>query len=131
MDFKDLIYRRRKELGLTMEDVAKVVGVSKATVKRWESGEIENIKRDKIVSLANALHTTPAYLMGWVDNDTSDIELSKDERKLVLAYREHPEMQDAVNKLLGIDDNSIIADDIVETINNAKKVQPLIKKEQK
>lgn len=130
MDFKDLIYRRRKELGLTMEDVAKVVGVSKATVKRWESGEIENIKRDKIVSLADALHTTPAYLMGWVDNETSDIELSVNEKQLVLAYRNHPEMQDAVNKLLGIDDNSIIADDIVKTINNAKKV-PLIKKEQK
>lgn len=120
MEFKDLIYRRRKELGLTMEDVAKEVGVSKATVKRWESGEIANIRRDKIAILAKALHTTPAYLMGWVDNDTSDIELSVHEKELILAYRNQPAMQEAVDKLLGVPsaDMDIIANDIVKTVNN-------------
>ena len=65
MEFKDLIKTRRKELNLTLEDIGKVVGVSKATVLRWESGEIENVRRDKIALLAKALHCTPAYLMGW------------------------------------------------------------------
>lgn len=67
MEFKDLIKTRRKELNLTLEDIGKVVGVSKATVLRWESGEIENVRRDKISLLAKALHCTPAYLMGWED----------------------------------------------------------------
>ena len=117
MEFKDLVYRRRKELELTMEEVAQKVGVSKATVQRWESGEIANIRRDKITLLAEALKTTPAYLMGWVDNDTSDIELSAHEKKIILAYRKNPHMQAAVDTLLNVDkDDDIIAKDIVKTV---------------
>lgn len=65
MEFKDLVKKRREMLHLTLEEVGKRTGVSKATVQRWESGEIENVRRDKIVKLAKALETTPAYLMGW------------------------------------------------------------------
>ena len=67
MDFKDKIKARRQELGLTLEDVGQIVGVSKTTIQRWESGEIKNQRRDKIVKLAQALQTTPANLMGWAD----------------------------------------------------------------
>lgn len=65
VEFKDLVYNRRKELGISMEVLGKKVGVSKATIQRWESGEISNVRRDKIAKLASALDTTPAYLMGW------------------------------------------------------------------
>lgn len=65
MDFKDIIKSRRSALGLTLDDIARHVGVSGATVSRWESGDIENIRRDKIAKLAEVLHVTPAYLMGW------------------------------------------------------------------
>lgn len=65
MEFKQLVKKRREMLHLTLEEVGKRTGVSKATVQRWESGEIENVRRDKIVKLAKALETTPAYLMGW------------------------------------------------------------------
>ena len=69
MDFKDTIKARRKELGLTLEEVGKIVGVSKTTIQRWESGEIKNQRRDKIVKLAQALQMTPAQLMGWAETD--------------------------------------------------------------
>lgn len=62
---KDIIRQRRTELGLTMKQVAEIVGVSEATVSRWESGDIENMRRDKIVLLANALKMSPAVIMGW------------------------------------------------------------------
>lgn len=65
MKFKDLLKARRQALGLTLEDVGERVGVSKATVLRWESGEIESIRSDKIAQLAEALSVTPAELMGW------------------------------------------------------------------
>ena len=70
MDFKDTIKARRKELGLTLEEVGQIVGVSKTTIQRGESGEIKNQRRDKIVKLAQALQTTPAQLMGWAETDT-------------------------------------------------------------
>lgn len=71
MEFKDLVYSKRKALNLSMEELAKKVGVSKATVQRWESGEIKNVRRDKIARIADALETTPAYLMGW-DEEMQD-----------------------------------------------------------
>ena len=40
---------RRLELGLTQKDIAEAVGVTEATVSRWESGSIANMRRDKIV----------------------------------------------------------------------------------
>lgn len=58
------LYERRKELGLTLEDVGKIVGVTKSTVKKWESGYIENMRRDKIALLAKALNVSPLYIMG-------------------------------------------------------------------
>lgn len=69
MGFKETIKARRLELGLTTEDVAKIVGVSNATISRWETGAISNQRRDKLQLLAQALHTTPAELMGWVSDD--------------------------------------------------------------
>lgn len=55
----------RQARGMTLEQVATIVGVGKSTVRKWETGMIANMKRDKIQALANALGTTPAYLMGW------------------------------------------------------------------
>lgn len=71
MEFKDKIKALRAEHNATLEDIGNAVGVSKTTVQRWESGEIANIRRDKIYKLAKALHTTPSYLMGW-DDEGSD-----------------------------------------------------------
>jgi transcriptional regulator with XRE-family HTH domain len=59
--------QRRKELKMTMLEVSKKVNVSEATISRWESGDIANMKRDKIALLAKALQVTPAYIMGWED----------------------------------------------------------------
>lgn len=55
----------RKQNNMTLEEVGNAVGVGKSTVRKWETGEIANMCRDKISKLAEALHTTPAYLMGW------------------------------------------------------------------
>lgn len=54
---------RRTELGYTQKEIADMVGVTEATVSRWESGAIANMRRDKINLLALALHTTPDFIM--------------------------------------------------------------------
>ena len=53
------------ELGLTMKQVADAVGVSEGTISRWESGDIANMRRDKIAALAKKLLLSPAVIMGW------------------------------------------------------------------
>lgn len=69
---------RRKELGLTMLEVAKKTKVSEATVSRWESGDIANMKRDKIVLLANALQVSPSFIMDWNDSDYAEPNITND-----------------------------------------------------
>ena len=71
----------RQEKGLTLEQVAEVVGVGRSTVRKWETGMIANMRRDKIADLAKALGTTPAYLMGWPE-ETGEKEISPSEPKL-------------------------------------------------
>lgn len=65
MDIKDILKNRRLELGLTMKEVSLKVGVSEGTISRWESGDIENMRRDKISALAEALDISPSVIMGW------------------------------------------------------------------
>ena len=98
MDAKDMstrIKELRQERGMTLEQVAKVVGVGKSTVRKWETGMIANMKRDKIASLAKALGTTPAYLMGWKEKTPSPTieELSEGEKALLELFNRVPEDQ--------------------------------------
>lgn len=57
--------QRRKELGISAETVAAQLGVSPATIYRYEKGDIEKIPVDSLNVLARILETTPAFLMGW------------------------------------------------------------------
>ena len=70
MEVKDILKSRRQELNLTMKEVATSVGVNEGTISRWESGDIANMKRDKIMALAKALQISPAVIMGWDDGST-------------------------------------------------------------
>ena len=69
MDIKS----RRQELNLTLQDVAKAVGVSEATVSRWESGEIANMRRNRITALAQILKVSPSFIMDWEDKHSDEI----------------------------------------------------------
>ena len=77
-DLSKKIRDLRARHGLTLEQVAQQVGVGRSTVRKWETGLIANMRRDKIAKLATALHTTPGYLMGWEDNPDNDKERSSD-----------------------------------------------------
>ncbi len=65
MDLNEKIKARRQQLGLTLEEVAKAVGVSPSSIQRYESGSIKNMRRDKIKKLSDILKCSPEYLMGW------------------------------------------------------------------
>ena len=64
---ENILKERRLQLGLTMLQVAQAVGVSEATVSRWESGDIANMRRDRIAKLAKALQLRPSAVMGIDD----------------------------------------------------------------
>jgi transcriptional regulator with XRE-family HTH domain len=61
------IQSRRKELKMGADELAQKIGKSKATLYRYENGDIENVPLDILEPIAAALEVTPAYLMGWKD----------------------------------------------------------------
>jgi len=72
------IKERRIKLGMTQEELAKRVGYkSKTSINKIELG-INGVTQSKIASLAKALSTTPAYLMGWESAHAARICLYSD-----------------------------------------------------
>ena len=55
----------RKEKNISAEQLAEKTGVSPATIYRYENGSIEKMPTNILKSIAEALNTTPSYLMGW------------------------------------------------------------------
>ena len=70
------IYLRRKELGLTQEELAVKMGYkSKSSINKIEM-EINDIPQSKIRKFAEVLQTTPADLMGWKEATETDKKIS-------------------------------------------------------
>lgn len=63
----DRIKERRLKKGFTLLEIAEQLDIKEATMQRYESGEIKNIKHETVVKLAEILECSPEYLMGWTD----------------------------------------------------------------
>ena len=90
------ISEARKNAGLTMEELGKMVGVSRATIKRYESGEIANIPDEKIEKIAKATKVSEAFLMGW---DT----LKKENAVFHARILKDAELQEVIKDFLMLD----------------------------
>ena len=66
----DRIKERRKELGMSADDLAQRIGISRSTIFRYENGSIEKLPMNSLVPIARALATTVGALMGWEDTKT-------------------------------------------------------------
>ena len=111
MNIGERIRKLREEKLLSQTELAKMVGITKQSLYKYESSIITNIPSSKIESIAQKLGTTPAYLMGWEEttikkNDTiADIilQIRSDEEllKIVKDICElSPEQQSAVQNLI-------------------------------
>ena len=67
MNIGDRIKKRRKEIGMSAEQLAKRVGKSPATIYRYENGDIRNVDSRALIPIADALGVSPGVLMGWND----------------------------------------------------------------
>lgn len=89
MEVYERIKARRKEIGLSADDVAEALGVSRATVYRYESADIEKLPTTIIEPLAKVLKCSIAYLMGWEEkpNTNNDFYLSDLEKDIIRKFR--------------------------------------------
>lgn len=59
---------RMKEAKVTVDDLAPAIKKDRTTIYRYLNGAIENIPINVLSAIAQELHTTPDYLMGWTDD---------------------------------------------------------------
>lgn len=67
MKFGDRIKQRRIELHMSAGELGSLVGKNRATIYRYEKGDIESVPIEMLDRLSEALNVTPEYLMGWSD----------------------------------------------------------------
>jgi transcriptional regulator with XRE-family HTH domain len=94
-----------------------MVGVSEATVSRWESGDIANMRRDRIALLASALRTTPGFVMTGREDDESPA-IPEDDKALLEEVSANPELMNLLRILKQIEPDRLAA--------LAKLVEPML-----
>ena len=88
------IKARRQELGLTLEDVARSVGVGRSTVLRWERGEIKNMGSNRVKKMAEVLQMNPLDLVQVYDGSyTIEPEEKNEDTELLEALHQNPRLR--------------------------------------
>lgn len=94
------IRKYREKKGLSQTELAQMLNIKNSRVSNWEQG-LNRPDADILAKLCYLLDVPPSELLGV---QLMDGELSEQERKVIAAYRSRPELQQAVNILLGITD---------------------------
>ena len=90
------IQERRKALNISVVDIAAYTGLSKATIHRYENGEIQNIKLPVVETIATMLDVNPLWLIGKseimarMDGKTNDICIAID--NMIIFVRSAPRL---------------------------------------
>lgn len=103
MTMGDRIKYLRESSGLTQDQLGEMIGVQKSAIRKYEKGEVENIKRSAIKTMADYFGVSPCFLMWGTAVDEKDRLVPKDEPKieeLIRLFSSLPE--DAQEHILGI-----------------------------
>lgn len=103
MNIGQRIKDRRKELKMSADELGAKLGKNRATIYRYENGDIENLPLDILEPIAKALQTTPQYLMGW-ENVQKKNDIQTD---IVLKMRSNEKFMEAVSYMYNLDDEKL------------------------
>ena len=109
----EILKARRIELGYTVDKLGEIVGVNGSTISRWERGEIDNMRRDKIVILAKALKISPMVIIEKEGEETCP-------KKLMLLAQEM--MESPLRNELFVISKGLEEDDLLLVIRLIKRM---------
>lgn len=101
------IKARREALGLSVGELAARLNKNRATIYRYENGDIEDMPITVLEPLAKALNTTPAYIMGW-EEEPLDFESLLNALNQARSRPDSPEIAEAVEKLINPEPRVVI-----------------------
>lgn len=125
MTIGERIKVRREELGITQEELAQMLGYkSRSSINKIELGGNELTQR-KIKSIAEALKTTPAYIMGWYDEWDSKYKNNE--------LSENIKVQELIQKHYGLSILNLLNDflllDEIDKIKILERIETLLEDE--
>ncbi len=115
------------------DDIVNDLGINKSTISTWCRG-VKMPRVNAIQALADYFGVTIADFLDnnltsadkiQVSQSNTDFPLTEHEKNLIFAYRNKPEMQNSVDKLLDVQNNSIDVDDLSKTVNLISSVAPV------
>lgn len=101
MNIGERIRILRQNLNMSMDELANILGKNKATIYRYEKGGINTLPLDILRPLADALQTTPEYLLGWNDEDAVNVgDIAK-----MLRLKNHMDLEEYSKEIeISVDD---------------------------
>lgn len=121
MDNKEIgnrIKARRKELNLTLSDIANVVGVASSTIQRYENGTISQYKLPVLESIAKALNVNPT----WLVREDAPMELTLSTKEILISDS-NTKMENSLSNLISIKESKLI--NIFNKLNETGKQEAI------
>ena len=99
MEVGERIRKRREELNMTQDELAQKVGyTSRSSVAKVEANA-NGMVQSKLIKFANALQTTPAYLLGWEETTVKKNDTIAD---IILQIRSDEELLELVKEICNL-----------------------------
>lgn len=100
MNLSEKIRYLRIQKGMTQADLAEKLNTTKQTIGKYENQVVTNLPLNRIQELADALDTTPAYLMGWGEEKPAEGELTQTQMDAISLI--HEMSDDQLRKFVAI-----------------------------
>lgn len=101
------IKERRKELGMTADELGFKLGKNRSTIYRYENGDIEKMPIDFLEPIAEALNTTPEYLTGWTKASAEEEKNSKAQGTIAIRLLKDENFSRVVSLLNELNDEQL------------------------
>lgn len=117
---KNLLFYRKKS-GLTQKQLAEKLGVKNSSVSNWENG-VNSIDIETLYNACGIFGVTLNEMYGMYSSNQGEPAYTPHQKKVIEAYINNPNMQEAVDRLLGVKRECEIAEDMAFTIQNGNKI---------
>lgn len=88
MDTRKRILSLMNQKQISYADLAKATGFSKSALQRYVTAETDKIPIDRVIAIAKALNVSPAYLMGWKEDEPQTVAVTEEEKQFLQLIRQ-------------------------------------------